>query len=207
MLERPARGFFGGLWVFPGGGVETIDQTRLAVDAVSVPDGTSDHRWRTAALRETVEEIGLAITREPWNGPLEAAGEGVFDAVVARGTTLDGHRLRLLSQWVTPVWAPTRFDARFYLTIIEGDPPLVSRPEEVTDVMWTTPDAALARGREGSWAMVTPTIHHLEWLALQAGPQQAWDAVATSPTPSSTPWTASDGSEVLVRLPATSDLP
>jgi 8-oxo-dGTP pyrophosphatase MutT (NUDIX family) len=207
MLERPARGFFGGLWVFPGGGVEPIDEGPLAAAAVSMPDGASDHRWRAAALRETVEEVGLAITREPWSGPLVASGEEVFGRVLAGGTTLDGHRLQLLSQWVTPAEAPTRFDARFYLTTIEGDPPLVAHPEEVIDLTWTTPSNALRRGQEGNWAMVTPTLHHLEWLARQSGPRRAWEvATGTLETPAVSR-IESDGSEVLVRLPSSSELP
>lgn len=205
MLERPARGFFGGLWVFPGGGVEPIDETPLAAAAVSMPDGALDRKWRAAALRETVEEIGLAITSAPWDGPLVEAGEAVFDRVLAHGTTLDGRRLRLLSQWVTPEWAPSRFDVRFYLTTVTGDPPLKAQPEEVIDVAWITPRAALSRCQRDEWAMVTPTIHHLEWLAVHATPEQAWEAAAgTQGTPVS--WMASDGSEVLVQLPVTPEM-
>src|SRR5690554_7616023 len=74
MLHRVARGFFGGLWVFPGGKVEEIDHSDLAREAVAVPEDADDRPWRSAALRETIEEVGVAITDPPLAEPLRAEG-------------------------------------------------------------------------------------------------------------------------------------
>lgn len=207
MLERVARGFFGGLWVFPGGGVDEIDQGDKARRAVTVPPGVDDHAWRAAALRETVEEVGFPLTDPPLASPMAGVGEQVYDQVLAHGAVLDGARLRLLSQWVTPEGAPTRFDARFYLALTEENPVLVPQEGEVTDLAWIEAATALARYEDHSWAMVTPTIHHLRWLATHTRVEELWEAAAAATGARVEPTIESDGSEVRVRLPAAAELP
>ncbi len=207
MLERPARGFFGGLWVFPGGGVEEIDDSPLAREVTEFPPDADDHRWRVAALRETIEEVGLAITKPGLADGIGGVGEAVFSQLAARQYRLDAARLRLLSQWVTPAGAPTRFDARFYLTIVDGDPTLRPQPEEVMAVEWTTPGSALRRFDDGEWAMVTPTLHHLRWLVGFQQTDDVWDAATRASGQRIKPVLERDGSEVRVRLPADAELP
>jgi 8-oxo-dGTP pyrophosphatase MutT (NUDIX family) len=207
MMERPARGFFGGLWVFPGGGVEEIDDSALARRVSEFPADVDDQRWRIAALRETIEEVGLAITRPGLVEGIGGVGEAVFSRLADLGVRLDAARLRLLSQWVTPVGAPTRFDARFYLTVVDGDPPLATQPEEVMAVEWTTPNSALRRFDDGEWAMVTPTLHHLRWLAGFQATDEVWEAAAEMSGRRIEPVLERDGSEVRVRLPADVELP
>lgn len=207
MLERPARGYFGGLWVFPGGALEPIDGGDLARRAVSVPDDAQDLTWRAAALRETVEEVGLAVTEPQVEGPIDAMGEDVFQAVRKRGAVLDGRRLRLLSQWVTPRGLPTRYDARFYLTSLPSPPALLPRASEVVDLGWFTASDGLARVERGEWAMARPTLHHLRWLAGLADVEAMWSAAAQATGQRVEPMIESDGSVVRVRLPAVADLP
>lgn len=207
MLERPTRGFFGGLWVFPGGGVDPIDHTDLARRAVALPPDVDDLAWRAAALRETAEEVGLAVTDPNLIEPVRALGAAVYEEVVARGAVLDGRRLRLLSQWVTPEGAPARFDARFYLTTVSGDPELAPQAGEVIDIAWVTPAEALARWERNQWAMVTPTLHHLDWLAARGEVVEIWEAALEAVADRVEPIIESDGSEVRVRLPAAAELP
>lgn len=207
MLERVARGFFGGLWVFPGGGVDEIDYGTKARRAVSAPSRADDHPWRAAALRETVEEVGFALTDPPLASPISGMGEEIYDEVLARDAVLDGISLRLLSQWVTPEGAPTRFDARFYLALTEGDPDLVPQEGEVTDLAWVGAATALERHEQHSWAMVTPTIHHLRWLASHNRVDEIWAASAVATGARVEPTIEKDGSEVRVRLPAAAELP
>jgi 8-oxo-dGTP pyrophosphatase MutT (NUDIX family) len=51
MIRRPEGGFFGGLWVFPGGAVDAADH-----------QGDDPHR--RAAVREAREEVGLEVPPE-----------------------------------------------------------------------------------------------------------------------------------------------
>ncbi len=205
MLERPAGGFFGGLWVFPGGAVEESDHEDIVRRAVSLPSGEEDLPWRAAALRETVEEVGLAITRPPLHSTGWGRGRTVFEQVISRGAVLDGHRLRLLSQWVTPEWAPTRFDARFYLAVVDGDPTLVPQEDEVVSIEWVYPADALARLERQEWALVTPTVHHIRWMATYASVESMWRAATEPGVRRNLPAPEEDGSLVRVQLPVVSD--
>lgn len=207
MLERPARGLFGGLWVFPGGALEPIDGGNLARSAVAVPDDADDLIWRAAALRETVEEVGLAVTDPLVDEAIDAMGEDVFTAVRDRDAVLDGRRLRLLSQWVTPRGLPTRYDARFYLTSVPSAPALLPRAEEVVDLGWFTASEGLARVERGMWSMARPTLHHLRWLAGHSDVEAMVSAAAQASAQRVEPMMESDGSEVRVRLPAAAELP
>lgn len=207
MLERPPRGYFGGLWVFPGGGVEAIDDSALAHGVVEVAPDCDDFVWRAAAMRETIEEVGLALTDPPLLHPVDGVGGDVYQQVGDQGARLDGRRLRLLSQWVTPVGAPTRFDVRFYLAVIDGDPVLSAQPQEVVDLIWINPGAALERAERSEWAMVTPTIHHLQWLTRHTDTAAAWEGASRATGLRVEPIVEGDGSVVRVHLPAAAELP
>ena len=53
MVRRPPRGFFGGVWVFPGG---TVDPGDHLDDDVDLEQG-----FRRAAVRELAEEVGMVV--------------------------------------------------------------------------------------------------------------------------------------------------
>lgn len=53
MVRRPPKGFFGGVWVFPGG---TVDPGDHADDDLHL-----DQAFRRAAVRELAEEVGMAV--------------------------------------------------------------------------------------------------------------------------------------------------
>ncbi|QCI80170.1 NUDIX domain-containing protein [Hankyongella ginsenosidimutans] len=75
-----------------------------------------DCAHRLAAIREAREEVGLTMAVE---------------------------RLVPLSRWLPPLHIPRRFDTRFYLTALEGDPPLTPDGMEVVAAQWIRPQAAL----------------------------------------------------------------
>lgn len=207
MIERSAHGFFGGLWVFPGGAVEEIDRGDLCRSVTVMPDSAHDLLWRAAALRETVEEVGLAVTEAGIVALAGVEGEAVYARLRSEGLRLDGRRLRLLSQWVTPAGAPTRFDTRFYLVVAEEDAELALHPQEVIDARWVTPADALGRMETGEWSLVTPTVHHLRWLAQHSEVDAAWEAASPGGGQRVEPVIEADGSEVRVVLPLVAELP
>jgi 8-oxo-dGTP pyrophosphatase MutT (NUDIX family) len=200
MVRRPARGFFGGLTVFPGGAVDPVDRSELA--AAVVVGKHRDGEYRSAALRELAEETGLALTP---NGVVPAPpgrGAGLLSALEASGILLDGARLTLVSRWVTPEGAPSRFDTRFYLVGVAETPEIRLDPEELVGHMWVGPAVALEMHEAGEIEMFLPTISHLGWLARRSGIEDAVTAAQGADDRSLLqPRRMGDGSLVPIHLP------
>jgi hypothetical protein len=69
------------------------------------------------------------------------------------------------SRWITPAQVQIRFDTHFFLAPLPaGQEPQVDG-EEVVDLGWYTPQAALDAHVDGQLALVFPTIKHLEQLS------------------------------------------
>lgn len=160
LVERPARGVFGGIWAFPGGAIEPGDHdvTRF---------GFADP-WRAAAMRETAEEVDIFLTDHPVlpGGPVD----DVVATVAFAGARFDPGRLRYLASWVTPVGVPRRFDARFYLAEVPGDVEGRVVTDELVDMAWVEPAVVLERVRSGVWSMIFPTTWHVELVAASDEP-------------------------------------
>lgn len=171
MVRRHARGFFGGLTAFPGGAVDPVDRSALA-DTV-VEGGGVDHEFRSAALRELAEETGLALTTRGVFPSPDARGVELFDELRRAGVGLDGEALTLVSRWVTPEEAPSRFDTRFYVARVGSTPEIRLAPDELVDHLWIEPKEALAGHDRGELRMFLPTISHLRWLSVRATADEA----------------------------------
>lgn len=127
LMRRPDRGSFAGAWVFPGGKVESGD----------VRDGDEEvEDARRAAIRETREEVGLAVA----------------DLVP-------------LSQWQPPLEAPTRIRTWFFLAEAPDEEPSPSA-DEVAEIAWVRPAEALARHAAGEWTLYPPTWITLHQLSV-----------------------------------------
>lgn len=207
LVERGGRGFFGGLWVFPGGAVESEDCSLRAVELTAAPPDADDVALRVTAMRETAEEAGLLLTVPATDEPVVVAEGGFFDLLEREGKRLDGEALRLLSRWVTPEYAPVRFDTWFYLTVVTTRQAPIPRPGEIMDARWARPSDALAKVEEGEWSMVTPTMHHLRWLASFPDSAAIWRSARRGSRHPVEPVIEEDGSEVRIRLPDTARLP
>ncbi len=157
MVERPARGVFGGIWAFPGGAVEDVD--------TSVERTGFDDRWRAAGLRETAEEVGIFLTDPPDAHPACPPGGDVLQALEQSGARFDPSRLRYLSSWITPVGVPRRFDARFYVATVDPHVEGTLHTDELVAMEWVEPSEILRRVRSEEWAMIFPTVWHVEILA------------------------------------------
>ncbi|MET4896500.1 NUDIX domain-containing protein [Sphingomonadaceae bacterium jetA1] len=171
MIERGASlTFLGGAMVFPGGRVDPDDHAlaRIAEDR-------EEAAARIAAIRETIEEVGLAIGLSPSPSPeaIAALRDGLTRG---RGfaTLLDEAGLRIAVKRLTPFtrWCPEyvpvrRFDARFYLAAIPRDR---SEPRidggETARAEWMTARDALDRADRGEMRIIFPTRRTLERLTL-----------------------------------------
>jgi recombination protein RecT len=156
--------FLGGAHVFPGGGVDAVDRSTAAGSAVRWSGDPDELPWRAAALRELAEEAGIALADRPV--PAEGLrGAAVYEAVVREGAVLLADRLEYLSNWVTPVGPPRRYDTRFYVTEVSAGTVPASDDDEVFDATWVSPDEAMRRADAGDWYVEFPTRWHLELLA------------------------------------------
>ncbi len=149
---RPPGGPFGGVWVFPGGAVDPED-VAAASDA--------EEAWRLAALRETWEEVGLAIT-DPAHQEIPPGRGHLHERMAAAGVRFATGRLVYLSNWITPAIVSKRFDTRFFLVAADGE---LTSSDELAQADWHVASEALARHVRDRFPLMSPTVSHLRYLA------------------------------------------
>lgn len=185
MVERNSRGIFGSAVVFPGGRVEGVD----------VPDGRGpgdDESHRNAAIRELAEETGILLTTD-----------GAVPAGSAAPAPSATGLLELVSRWVTPEFAPSRYDTRFYLATCDDEPDVRIDESELVGHSWMTPEEALDRHERGDAPMVLPTLAHLRWLSRRSSIEGAFDSARGADGRTLIqPQRVDDGSIIPIHLPA-----
>lgn len=171
IVERAkAMRFAAGALVFPGGRVDPGDLT-LAASLGGDPEETAA---RIAAIRETLEETGLAIAIEPLPDSAVTArlrdglhgGRDFAELLAAEGRTLRLDRLTPFARWL-PLGSHLRvFDTRFFLAEL---PPGAVEPvvdaTENTRVFWQTAADVLEDVAAGRAHAIFPTRRNLERLA------------------------------------------
>lgn len=196
MVERAkAMAFAGGALVFPGGRVDAGDRL-LAETLTGDPD---DIAARIAAVRETLEEAGVAVgleldahaipdvRRRLYAGELPAA---VFEDV---GAALHLDALVPFARWVPRGVQHKVFDTRFYLARApEGAEPVVDGNENVR-VFWASARAVLDAADAGKVTIIFPTRRNLERLADFASYSDAVTDAGAHPVRTITPWIEARG--------------
>ena len=123
MLRRNEKiAFHGGAWVFPGGRIDAQDGDFVAGAELEIA--------KRAAVRETLEETGLAVT----------------SAVMLP-----------FAHWTTPVELPKRFATWFFAAPLMGEHEVHIDNSEIIDYRWLTPSAALALQGAGELELPAPT--------------------------------------------------
>lgn len=195
MVERAkAMSFAGGALVFPGGRVDPGDHVLAAT-----LDGDSDEfAARIAAVRETIEEAGVAVgvsVPAAVIGDLQRrlyAGEPVGALLDEVGGALDLDALLPFARWLPAGVHHKVFDTRFYLARApEGAEPLVDGNENVR-VFWASARAVLDAADRGEAMIIFPTRRNLERLALFASFADAAADARSHPVRTITPWIEGD---------------
>lgn len=168
--------FAAGMYVFPGGCVETGDAARdvpwsgnPTFEPFRMPEQAAETaRYRSltvAAARETWEEAGVAIVAgEAGRVPSESTVD-LIGWLVESGLTVAGSALLPWSHWVTPEFEPRRFDTRILVAELPGGQRAGERGGESDDSAWISPSAAIDRVRAGRMPMLPPTLDALDRLA------------------------------------------
>ncbi len=192
-----AQPFMGGWHAFPGGGLARADATLPVCGtpsgagegppaagfpaALREPDVDPGPDLVpglvAAALRELFEEAGLLLAT-PAPDPsrlaearraLLAQEAGFAEILTGLGATLDASRLVWAGRWVTPPFAPLRFDNRFFLLEWPATEDLqpAFHPGECAEGEWIPPAQALERVWRGDGLTAPPILHILEVLRQQ----------------------------------------
>ena len=173
MMERSrAMDFAGGALVFPGGAVDADDEGPASLYGRDMDP--SEAAARVAAVRETLEECGLALG---FSGGLDselavelrqrlATGEAFAALLAEYALALDLNQLVPLARWLPNVQHARNYDTRFYLArhSDDGPAPCVDATENVR-LFWASASEVLARAERGEAQLVYPTRRNLERLA------------------------------------------
>lgn len=172
MVERGATlAFQGGAMVFPGGRVDPGDHALVPAES---PD-RDETAARIAAIRETIEEVGLGVglspspdaTTLPRLRATMAAGRSFAEALADHDLTIAPQALTPFARWCPEHVPVRRFDARFYLAAVarEASSPAIDGSETV-GALWMTARDALTQADRGAIRIIFPTRRTLERLAL-----------------------------------------
>lgn len=186
MLQRSANLSFGGAIVFPGGRIDEGDHLLAAtLDHGLAP---ADAAARIAAIRETIEEAGIAVGLSGFASPaniqaIRAAlhgGTPITEALASHSLSIDLDALTPFARWCPlrekRMDIPRVFDTRFYVSRAPADEQIATADAtEHTRLRWASAARILADCDAGGESAVFPTRCNLERLALA----DSYDAVVS----------------------------
>jgi glyoxylase-like metal-dependent hydrolase (beta-lactamase superfamily II)/8-oxo-dGTP pyrophosphatase MutT (NUDIX family) len=172
--RSPRLMFMGGFHAFPGG---QLDKDDVSI-AVTNCEGGDARAMRACGVREFFEETGVLFANGVerytadrvalWRSELARGAKSFREVIEENGLEVDGSRLLAAGRWVTPPFAPRRFDTWFFLAWLpEGQEPSVEEGE-LESGEWIRPADALDRWMRGDIIMAPPTLHIIRSLAENA---------------------------------------
>jgi 8-oxo-dGTP pyrophosphatase MutT (NUDIX family) len=159
VLERGAASrFLPGYVAFPGGAADETD--------AALADrwfGSAAESARACAVRELLEEVGLALTS---SGFVESRARSV-DTISASPPRVE--QLREVAHWIAPPQVPVRFDARYFAVAAPAGLRAVPDGGETADAWWASPKDLLEDWRSGRRALFWPTYFTIREIAPCGG--------------------------------------
>ena len=168
--------FAGGMAVFPGGRVDPADYALGEKVAGEWGLSSDEAAHQIAAVRETLEETGLALgLAGAITAQSAAAARAMLSETGALAPVLEAFGWRLDLAQIVPFarWFPKNeniprvYDTRFYIADLgTGDVEVSIDAAENTHLFWTTAKGALEAAERGEIKLIFPTRRNLERLAL-----------------------------------------
>ncbi|MFF0293068.1 NUDIX hydrolase [Kitasatospora sp. NPDC004615] len=185
LRRRTTMAFAGGMYAYPGGGVDPRDREVRPPWA-----GPSTAEWAErlgvdeptacavvcAAVRETFEEAGVLLAGpddrtlvEPgdWaaeRAALESHQLSLADFLGQHNLVLRSDLLAAWARWITPEFEERRFDTWFFVAALPAGQAAADTVGEADRVTWMTPADAVAGFHEGRFGMMPPTVTVLREL-------------------------------------------
>jgi 8-oxo-dGTP pyrophosphatase MutT (NUDIX family) len=209
MVGRGAHmAFAANRMVFPGGRVDDDDRILagrpdLLVEGPEIdPD---DLAHRITAIRETIEEIGLAPGIEGLDNVAKLAairaalhaGEPLSLILEQHYLRLDPHGLHPFSRWLPEHELKRRFDTRFYIARAPELGEAVADGTESTHIVWGSAAEHIASG-----GMIFPTLRNLERIGLAKNFESAVAYARSYPIDMVTPWFEERDGERWLHIPS-----
>lgn len=198
MAERSASmAFAAGATVFPGGAVDEED--RVHAHGLGAGGELDDLAARIAAIRETIEECGLAVGLNE-AVPKPARIRGLRDALKSgrtfaslvrdMGLAMDLDSLVPFARWCPPPRpGARRFDTRFYLTVVErADEGLSPDGTETVGLGWYRARDLLESVSASDAKLIFPTRRNLERLAQFQSSEELIAHIRAHPVSVISPW-------------------
>ncbi len=204
--------FAGGMAVFPGGRVDAADfdlgrQVSASIDGTIAPEEAAH---QIAAIRETLEETGLALGL---SGEIDAARASKARAMLevenelapvleAFDWSVDLSQIVPFARWYPKnEKIPRVYDTRFYLANLgTGDVEVYADNSETTRLFWTSAKGALEMAEKGEIKLIFPTRRNLERLALFNSFEEARAQAEAIPVKPIIPQIDTSGEKPMLRI-------
>lgn len=155
VLERGRDSrFLPGYVAFPGGSTDDED-----ADLAERWFGAREEVARACAVRELLEEVGLAVTSE---GVAQADGRAL-ETLSASPPSVE--QLPEVARWIAPPRIPVRFDARYFALEARGGLRVVPDGVEIEGAWWSTPTEVLEAWRTARRKLFWPTYFTMQAIA------------------------------------------
>ncbi|WP_299530184.1 NUDIX hydrolase [uncultured Streptomyces sp.] len=189
LRRRTSMEFAGGMYAYPGGGVDARDDDRLVAWAgpplkewaARLGVGTEEEAQAIvcAAVRETYEEAGVLLagpgadtvvgdtTGETWEADraaLVARDLSFAEFLRRRHLVLRSDLLAAWARWVTPEFEPRRYDTWFFVAALPEGQRTRNASTEADRTVWITAAGATAGFDAGELLMLPPTVASLRAL-------------------------------------------
>ena len=212
---------FSGALVFPGGKLEDADgDPRLRLRCGGADRiGDAELKFRIAGVREAFEECGILLARQRGQRALIAAADllgieqrwrtklakdeaSIVDLVEAEDLELATDLMVPFAHWITPTFAPRRFDTWFFLAEAPQDQIALHDGSESVDSVWIGAQPALDEATAGRRTLVHATAKNLELLAEAKTVAGALAAASGRKIVTVQPWLENRDGKRFLHIPA-----
>ena len=170
--RSPKLKFLGGYRAFPGGQREATD----AEARVTNCEDEESAAMISCAARELFEEVGVLLARGAETLTVGQRRSLLDDLESARmtwsqlldhyGLHLDANDFTFVGRWVTPPFAPRRFDTWFFLAHCPNkQEPRITQDLELESGEWISAREAFERWQRSELIVVPPVLHGMKTLA------------------------------------------